>query len=366
MKKEIICHVGMFKAASTFVQSILNTLDETVLLPRGIYTWSAMCPPRFPFIVPDAYQAVHEKYQQDGRCGIEFQRLLGPEWHHRPINTCALTEYLALFGNADSQQQLNALLHHALADDAIQKVVYSHEGLVCGGCRYCDSTDELVPSRNRVITGLKRVFEGMDVKILLIVRRQDRLLESMYNTQVAYHLVTASFADICNWFSSLLYYDALLDILTQTFGEESISLLFFEELREDQLGFVNRFLQTFLSDAMADSDSTFIAGNASLSPDALRIMRYANSVLRKKHGVDEALIPNRINAELERERCALHMALSNFKQVQQDTQDYELSHQERGLLMEQYKESNARLFDRYLAVGSPDQKWRSYYLGEPT
>jgi hypothetical protein len=363
MKKEIICHVGMFKAASTFIQSILNTLEKTVLLPRGIYTWTDTSPPRFPFVVPDVYQAVHQKYQQDGRSGIEFQRLLGPEWHHRPMNTCALTEYLSLFGNADSQQRLNDLLHHALADNSIHKVVCSHEDLVCGGCRYCDRADELIPRRNHVITGLKQVLKGMDVKILLIVRRQDCLLESMYNTQVAYHLVTASFASICDWFSSLLHYDSLLDILIQTFGKKNISLLFFEELREDQLRFVNRFLQNFLSDAVADSDSTFTPTNASLSPDALRIMRYANKVLRKKYHIDEALIPTRINAELESERCALQQTLYGFKKAEQDRHDYELASGETNLLLAQYRESNTRLFDHYLASDSPDQKWRSYYLG---
>jgi len=201
MKTEILCHVGMFKAASTFIQSILQMLDEPILQPRDIYTWT-VASTRFPFIVPELYQAVQGEYQQKGRFGIEY-RVLRPELHDQPVNMYALAEYLALFGDKAPLQRLNHLLHNALTENSVHKLVCSHEDLVCGGWRHCDAAQELVPKRNQVITGLK-----------------------------------------------------------------------------------------------------------------------------------------------------------------QDKHDYELNRHESNLLLERYRESNARLFDHFLASDSPDQKWRSYYLGD--
>lgn len=90
MKKKIICHIGMFKAASMFLQIVLREIDASVLQPRGVYSWVSLVAPAFPFVQPQMYQAVRELYECEGRFGFEYRNGLRPAIHDQPVNTVAL------------------------------------------------------------------------------------------------------------------------------------------------------------------------------------------------------------------------------------------------------------------------------------
>jgi len=349
----------MPKGASTFLQTIMRSIEVSVLQARGIYTWAAGSLPRIPFVVPEIYQAVAAKYKQEGRFGIEFHKALHEGLHHKPVDMFALTEYLALFGDDDACRSLNGLLSKALFDASVQKLVCSHEDFVFGGSRHCTSTEELIQKRNHTLKGLKRLFAGMDVTLVLVIRRQDRLLRSLYSSLVGYHLVTGSFADVCSWFGTLLSYDQLLDVLVGLFGRENLRILFFEDIKEDPHGFVERFLHLIIPSIHLGSDSVLTPVHASLSAEALDIMRYSNSVLRGKYRIGDELLPRCVSPELEQERRALHRALMTFKATEQAHNCAEDVIQKQ--LCEAFSQSNERLFETHIPTDHPCQKWRAYY-----
>lgn len=362
---KMICHIGMMKAASTFLQRVLCALEEPELLPRGIYPWLVDSIPRFPFYAPHVFQAVWEKYRQEGRLGFEFQRILNRAFHHEyPVNIYAIAEYLALFADKDSTRSLNRDLLEVLANSSVQTVLCSHEDFACAGLRHCHSAEELLQKRDRTMSLLKILFEQMDVTLILVIRRQDKLMRSLYNTLVSNHLVTAPLMEVFSRFERLLHYDRLVERLIKLYGAERVRILFFEEIKEDAHRFVERFLQIVIPDVQISKEAAVPHVNTSLSPAAFRIMRYANAVLRDKYDTDEALLPSRVSVELEKERSALKGVLETFTAVPSETESYGLCAHEEQQLMATYLEGNRRLFDEYIPPGSPDHKWRRCYLGE--
>jgi hypothetical protein len=364
MQKKVICHIGMVKTGSTFIQqTILGSLEEPLLSPLGIYLWTSK-KPRFPFIVPEIYQTVIDRYDQEGRNSIDQLMLRHHDTHSDAVNLFALTEYLALFSNDAVCSQLNQRLSTALANETIRKVICSHEDIASAGIRHSNKPADHLITRQRALTGLKTLFSGMDVTIVLVIRRQDHLMKSLYNAMVVSHMLNVPFSEMQAWFGNLFYYDALMDLLVNLFGQDRIQLLFFEELKENQLHFTEKFLKIISPNIRITPYSQLIPGNVSYTPSALRIMYYANEVLRKTHRASDEIIPRRVSTQLEQERTALAKALTVFRPNANDTYDYGLNDADEHRLLADYIPSNSRLFNHHIPADSPDQKWRSYYLGE--
>lgn len=259
---------------------------------------------------------------------------------------------------------LNQDLHVALADPAIEKVLLSQEDFTVGGQRHCRSAEELVPRRNATLERLSQLLSGFDVTMVLVLRRQDSLIKSLYNSLVGYHLVTASLEEIQNHYKSLLYFDTLLDQVAGLFGRENIRILFFEDLKEDSFAFTDRFLQLSVPDLSLDRSSTLTPLNASLSPDAFRIMHYANGILRKRYNIGDDLMAWRIPETCDLERDALQRTLINLQRQPGDVYDYECDACCQRDYLATFQESNQRLFEVYVPNNSPDQRWCDYYTGQ--
>ena len=361
MQKEIICHIGMPKAASTFIQSVLNTVELTVFLPRGILKWHGDAPPRFPFHAPDVYQKVKQVYDTENRFGSEYQ-FLDTARHSQPIGLFTLTEYLALFDDRDSVTQLHQRFKHAISHPSIKTIVCSHEDLCCGGFRHSSNSIDVIRRRNQTLVALRDLFAGMKVKIILVIRRQDQLLRSLYNIFILGNLVTAPIADLQTFLGDLFCYDRLIDILTDLFGFDQVHVLFFEELLQNNFTFTDKFLRCIIPETVLEEDSTFEPHNISLLPQVLEIMRTANQVLRDAYDISpDILIPRSISAGLEKNRLHLISALRHFALEHQIHK--KADHPDDSGLLECYQSSNARLFDETFAKNDEMQKWRDYYLG---
>lgn len=361
MQKEIICHIGMPKAASTFIQVVLGQIELKVFLPRGILYWNADSPARFPFHAPDVYQKVKQVYDSENRFGLEYNLVDTPR-HVQPIGLYALTEYLALFDDKDYVTQLNKRFKHAISHPSIQTIVCSHEDLSCGGFRHSSNAIDVIRRRDKTLFALRDFFAGMKVKIILVIRRQDKLLRSLYNTFTMGYLVTAPIADIQTFMGDLFCYDRLIDILAELFGFDQIHVLFFEELRQNNFSFTDRFLRCIIPETILDEDSTFGLKNESLMPKGLEIIQTANQVLRDAYDISpDILIPRSISAGLEKNRVILISALSFF--ARDHVIDKKADHPNDSGLLERYQSSNTRLFEETFAKNDELQKWRDYYLG---
>jgi len=203
----------------------------------------------------------------------------------------------------------------------------------------------------------------MKVKIVLVIRRQDQLLRSLYNILIVGNLVTAPIADIQTFLGDLFCYDRLIDILADLFGFDQIRVLFFEELLQDSFSFTDKFLRCIIPETILEEDSTFEPRNVSLLPQVLEIMRTANQVLRDAYDISpDILIPRSISVGLEKNRRHLLSALRLFAlehQIHTKVDDPDDSD-----LLECYQSSNARLFEETLAQSDEAQKWRDYYLSD--
>jgi hypothetical protein len=280
------------------------------------------------------------------------------------VNLFVLTEFLALFSNEDICSRLNQKLSVALAKDTIHKVICSNEDIASSGIRHSNKPTDHLVSRQKTLTGLKMLFSGMDVTIILVVRRQDHLLKSFYNALVVSHMLNVPYSEMEAWFRNLFYYDELLDLLINQFGQNRVRIVFFEELKENQHHYAENFLKIICPNICLAPDSKLTLVNASYPPSALRVMYYANEVLRKTHNASDEIIPRRVSTQLEGERTAMAKALTVFQLNPQDSYDYGLTETDENRLLDNYVPSNSRLFNQYIPEDSPNQKWRSYYLGE--
>jgi len=172
------------------------------------------------------------------------------------------------------------------------------------------------------VRAIKYLFDGYDIKLLLFVRRQDGYIESMYNQDVKRQEVRSFpeyFADVR---LDNLHWDKACD----AYSEFDLTVLPFEKkvIQPTYTDFVDGLFQ-WLGEKLVITDLPVI--NPSLSLEGLEVQLLANRVLPAKTAYDLSLWLQRHAAKKPGDKHGLF----------EDTK-----------ILERYRESNERLFKKYM------------------
>ncbi|WNJ99117.1 hypothetical protein L2D14_14740 [Thalassospiraceae bacterium LMO-JJ14] len=186
--------------------------------------------------------------------------------------------------------------------------------------------------------------EGYHPKIIILVRRQDTYIESLYN-QCIKRYETRDFQTFCDDFPRENWHWAdNIETYAKFFGRENVTVIPFEQkvyAESEHSGFLAAVIMAIgVETRLAFRDLPVI--NPSLAPRAVEVMRVANKHLSKREA---------------------HNLADWFEaHVQKDPNDrYRLMNDElRSEIVAYFKESNARLCDEYF-TGFPAAK--AYYTG---
>jgi len=240
-KPKIILHIGVPKTASTTLQYQLSD-NEGLLNHIGIGV-----PHRFIF-----KNDVHE-----------IQRLLikSRETKNEKLNVSQM------------QNQISSLISkHPLG------LVLSNES--CLGEPFMDGKNTFFPLSNQSAEVLKKMFDGYDLYIIVVLRRQEELVKSYYS-QVLRHGRTISFEDFCvgknnidlSWFN-------YLKSLERITIPENISVFHFDTVKKDVNILFSEILKIFKVANMAMSfNKTKRNRNPSLPICSFNLIIFINKIL---------------------------------------------------------------------------------------
>ncbi len=226
-----------------------------------------------------------------------------------------------------------------VTDPNIRSVLVTHENLFGG--RY--DTGE----RNRTDESAKAVSllsDGMPVKIIIIVRRQDGMIESLYN-QVLKRMETRPFNQYAAEFPlDNLHWDRIADGYATHFGAENIHVIPFEQRVLTTNGQPN-YINAFFSGLKVPIDERIIklagVSNPSISPAAMEVQRIANLNLTPDEARGLADVFQTHLAKVPAEPYVLMDA-----DLRRD-------------LLARYRDGNGKLFQKYLPGYDP-----AFYLGD--
>ncbi len=183
--------------------------------------------------------------------------------------------------------------------------------------------------------------EGFDTRLIIVLRRQDTFVESLYN-QVIKRGETRDFATFVDELPLDNYHwDRVVDTFADRFGRDAVTVIPFEKAVVASAGRTNFVEGVFWALGVpATVDLTNVpAANPSLSPRVLEIERLANRLLTRE------------------EAHALASWLSKTIPKRPDDPHGLLTDDARAALLARYRESNARLFFEFLPDHDP-----AYYL----
>lgn len=233
MNTKIILHIGIHKTGTSAIQQFLST-NSALLEAQGI-----------------------------------FYPLLRKEWNnHNPLAWCLMdpkyappnAQYYKKYG---AEEQWETLLDR-ISENACHTVLLSGEdfALVRDPARLTD------------------LLNGFDPRIILYLRRQDQLLQSIYNQDVkgAAWMRTQRFDEFLNnhRLDDLIRYDRFLNRWVSVFGKKRLSVGVYEKAR-----LRNGLIPDFVERAGIRVDERFVIPsvfeNPSLSPFELELKRILNS-----------------------------------------------------------------------------------------
>jgi len=186
--------------------------------------------------------------------------------------------------------------------------------------------------------------EGFDPHIIIVLRRQDTYIESLYN-QCIKRWELRDFKTFVDEFPRQNWHWAdNIDTYARHFGRDKITVVPFESkvyANSGRTGFLDAVLMASgIAQRLQFNDLPLV--NASLAPRAIEVQRVANKFLEK----DEAhALANWFEAHVKKKPDDPHKQMSD--EIRNDILDY-------------YRESNSRLCEEYLAE-FPDA--RAYYTG---
>lgn len=302
MKRKVFFHVGAHKAASTTIQNNLKRNRE--LLFDAIDLASVL--------VSDYPQAYFFRFFLDISDGT--------------INCSDDASFaLAVLKAKESFDQILAELEPG------KSVFFSYEGFL-GYCRLHEYRS-LYPHSNFVFKALKEIASDYDVKVVLVIRRQDSYIESCYLQQ----LKVGRYLDFNSYFSSLALetfsWLRVAEDASCLFGINSVQVVKFEAIH----GVGTLFM---LSDIVR-----FLTGH-DIKGLRLEVVEKSNVSLSHK-GVELCLaayplLENSEDRRLFREFVAKHYSVERFGRASL------LSKLQSDKVMSTCSLSNQLLFERYL------------------
>ena len=301
MPRKVFFHVGAHKAASTTIQNNLK-------LNRRLLSDSIDLAAVLVSDYPDSYFFRFFLDLSDGTVDCNDE---------------------ASFDQAVSKAR--ASFEEILAGlDPSKSVFFSYEGFL-GYCRLHEYK-ALYPHSRFVFTALRKIASDYDVKIVLIIRRQDSYIESCYLQQ----LKVGRCLDFNSYFSSLALdsfsWFRVAEEAARLFGADNLQVLHFEGIRE--VGALR-----FLSDILR-----FLSGH-DVSGLEMNVVAKSNESLSQK-GVELCLAAYPLLEKIEdrrafREFVAKHYSVERFGRARL------LSQRQTDMVMSACRHSNQRL-EQYL------------------
>lgn len=127
---------------------------------------------------------------------------------------------------------------------------------------------------------LKYLTMGHEVKIVCILRRQDKYLESYYLQKIQGG-ASLSFDEYLDQIDlEAVSWKAVVDLAEQVFGRENITIYPFEHIYDGEEAFLRRFVSCFADPDAFDYRDLNIPKNRSYSEVALRLALVGNKLLQ--------------------------------------------------------------------------------------
>jgi len=187
--------------------------------------------------------------------------------------------------------------------------------------------------------------EGFETHIIIVLRRQDTYIESLYNQNIKRWEVRDFPTFLADFPRQNWHWANNIDIYANHFGRERITIVPFEQkvyTDSGRTGFLDAVLMASgITQRLQFNDLPII--NASLAPRALEVQRIANQFLEKEEAVQLA------------DWFATHII------KKPDDPHKQMNDDMRQDILAYYRESNARMCDEYL---SDYPAAKAYYTGE--
>lgn len=306
MTRQVFFHVGAHKAASTTIQNNLK-------LNRGLLSGSIDLIPVLVSDYPDSYFFRFFLDLSDGTIDC---------------NDEVAFDQMVSKARASFEEILTGL-------DSSKSVFFSYEGFL-GYCRLHEYK-ALYPHSRFVFKALRKIASGYDVKVVLIIRRQDAYIESCYLQQ----LKVGRCLDFNSYFSSLsldsFSWFRIAEDAARLFGADNLQVLHFEGIREvGALMFLSDILRFLSGHDIGDLEMNVVAkSNESLSQKGVELCLAAYPLLEK--------IEDR---RVFREFVAKHYSVERFGRARL------LSQLQANMVMSACRQSNQYLFEQYLSSAS--------------
>jgi len=202
----------------------------------------------------------------------------------------------------------------------------------------CISLDEGMKTLTKTAEYTRDYLAGMDVNIVVWLRRQDRWLMSMYNQTIKTSLYREDFSKFAkNTIGVNLY--SIVSIWINLFGRDRVHCFSYDSLIAERRDIVQEFANVIGIDAALlsdDRDDVQKQRNAGLSLEALELKRMIN----------QRLSALSYDARREGNIGPLRKLVARVSEASADWPHAMLSPEERLELMSPYMEGNAKLVDQ--------------------
>jgi len=177
--------------------------------------------------------------------------------------------YAQAYDKAIVKEFTQELSKKLVCNDGLSKLIISHEGL-------SGQPDNGYMNSKIIATMLRDITSDFNVKIIIYLRRQDEMIESMY-TQKIHEGGTLEFSEFVSQLSHGLSYNysRILDDWASCFGKENLIVRSYHSA--SQRGLLEDFGE--VSSINIDVHAEFRRSNPSYSYDAIQIARIANATL---------------------------------------------------------------------------------------
>lgn len=203
------------------------------------------------------------------------------------------------------------------------------------GVSYEATKENLYHNTQKLISYLA---QGFNIKIIIVVRRQDTFIESLYN-QLLKRGEQRAFSEFLEQFPrENHFWNKVADSYAEIFGHENIHIIPFEKQVIETSGLDDFF--TGICRALGIQQSLNFSQlptiNPSLAPKVLELQQHANKILTKNEA-------HALSDWLEQNIAKHHSAPHNL-----------LSEEQRKEMIDYYAENNRILFEKYIPDCSPN------------
>jgi len=347
---QYLVHVGMPKCASTLIQQIIRGNESVLTNQLGYGLWNQ----------DQGSQLASFTYPELAARNQELARKLS--------HTVVGPNVINYFQRMQNQPAVMALsgfyicyasalgLGGDAADPIVQGLAQRLQAAVHrSGCRNVLLTSEYLCNPATSVQAIKEICRDGQVRIVVVIRRQDKFLYSLYCMCVRAHALSLTYDQwlqspdlqaIFGGVTNMIAWDQTLEAFAEEFGLENINLIFFEDIRRSAVDFVNSFLHLIHPQLNMKPDMALPALNPSMSDEGMDILRYANSVL----------------APQSAQRAQLRATLEKiFQKTPGGNSSDGLDEMARAELMATYIEGNRRAIKKFAPHRMNDAELMNYY-----